>query len=201
METILNKTTMKKILIIVVAAMMATVSVNAQDELKHEVGVFYGVGSASNLFSVITSSISAAAGDQSSFWGPIGAEYYYHVTPVIGVGAVAAYAGCKAEDKKSHKDDLSETFLTFMPSVKFNWLRKKHFGMYSGLSAGAMFVSVSANDNAKASDPDAKDETATVFMFQATALGVEFGGEALRGFVEAGLGEKGEFCAGLRYKF
>ena len=192
---------MKKILIMVVAAMMATVSVNAQDELKHEVGVFYGVGSASNLFSIITSSISAAAGDQSSFWGPIGAEYYYHVTPVIGVGAVAAYAGCKAEDKKSHKDDLSETFLTFMPSVKFNWLRKKHFGMYSGLSAGVMFVSVSANDNAKASDPDAKDETATVFMFQATALGIEFGSEAFRGFVEAGLGEKGEFCAGLRYKF
>lgn len=192
---------MKKILIMVVAAMMATVSVNAQDELKHEVGVFYGVGSASNLFSVIMSSISAAVGDQSSFWGPIGAEYYYHVSPVVGLGAVAAYAGCKAEDKKSHKDDLSETFLTFMPSVKFNWLRKKHFGMYSGLSAGVMFVSVSANDNAKASDPDAKDETATVFMFQATALGVEFGGEALRGFVEAGLGEKGEFCAGLRYKF
>ena len=192
---------MKKILIMVVAAMMATVSVNAQDELKHEVGVFYGVGSASNLFSVIMSSISAAVGDQSSFWGPIGAEYYYHVSPVVGLGAVAAYAGCKAEDKKSHKDDLSETFLTFMPSVKFNWLRKKHFGMYSGLSAGVRFVSVSANDNAKASDPDAKDETATVFMFQATALGVEFGGEALRGFVEAGLGEKGEFCAGLRYKF
>lgn len=185
----------------VVAAMMATVSVQAQDELKHEVGAFYGVGSVSNLFSAITSSISAAAGDQSSFWGPIGVEYYYHVSPVVGLGAVAAYAGCKAEDKKTHKDDLSETFLTFMPSVKFNWLRKKHFGMYSGLSAGVMFLSVSANDNAKASDPDAKDETLTSFMFQATALGVEFGNEAFRGFVEAGLGEKGEICAGLRYKF
>ncbi len=192
---------MKKILRMVGAAMMATVSVNAQDELKHEVGVFYGVGSASNIFSAITSSISAAAGDQSSFWGPIGVEYYYHVSPVVGLGAVATYAGCKAEDKKTHKDDLSETFLTFMPSVKFNWLRKKHFGMYSGLSAGVMFLSVSANDNAKASDPDAKDETLTSFMFQATALGVEFGSEAFRGFVEAGLGEKGEICAGLRYKF
>ena len=192
---------MKKFCVMVVAAMMATVSVQAQDELKHEVGAFYGVGSVSNLFSAITSSISAAAGDQSSFWGPIGVEYYYHVSPVVGLGAVAAYAGCKAEDEKTHKDDLSETFLTFMPSVKFNWLRKKHFGMYSGLSAGVMFLSVSANDNAKASDPDAKDETLISFMFQATALGVEFGSEAFRGFVEAGLGEKGEICAGLRYKF
>ena len=184
-----------------VAAMMATVSVQAQDELKNEIGVFYGVESASNILSVYSSMFAAAAGDQSSWWGPVGVEYYYHVSPVVGVGAVAAYAGCKAEDEKTHKDDLSETFLTFMPSVKFNWLRKKHFGMYSGLSAGIMFLSVSINDSAKASDPDAKDETLTTFMFQATALGIEFGSEQFRGFVEAGLGEKGTLCAGLRYKF
>ena len=192
---------MKKFLMTVSVAMMTVVNVNAQDGLKHEVGVFYGVGSASNVLSVITSSISAAAGNQSSFWGPIGVEYYYHVSPVVGLGAVAAYAGCKAEDEKTHKDDLSETFITIMPSVKFNWLSKKHFGMYSGLSAGIMFISVSPNDNAKANDSNAKDETLVSFMFQATALGAEFGGEQFRGFVEAGFGEKGVLCAGLRYKF
>ena len=191
---------MKKIFVMAVAAMMATLSVNAQD-FKHEVGVFYGFESASNVFSVVTSAISAAAGDQSSFWGPVGVEYYYNVSPVVGLGAVAAYAGCKAEDDKTHKEDLTESFLTVMPSVKFNWLRKKHFGMYSALSAGAMFVSVKCNDNAKAADPDAKDETVTSFMFQATAIGAEFGGEQFRGFVEAGVGEKGVLCAGLRYKF
>lgn len=192
---------MKKFLMMVSVAMMTVVNVNAQDGLKHEVGVFYGVGSASNVLSVITSSISAAAGNQSSFWGPIGVEYYYHVSPVVGLGAVAAYAGCKAEDEKTHKDDLSETFITIMPSVKFNWLSKKHFGMYSGLSAGIMFISVSPNDNAKVNDSNAKDETLVSFMFQATALGAEFGGEQFRGFVEAGFGEKGVLCAGLRYKF
>ena len=191
---------MKKIFVMAVAAMMATLSVNAQD-FKHEVGVFYGFESASNVFSLVTSAISAAAGDQSSFWGPIGVEYYYNVSPVVGLGAVAAYAGCKAEDEKTHKEDLTESFITVMPSVKFNWLRKKHFGMYSALSAGAMFASVKCNDNAKAADPNAKDETVTVFMFQATALGAEFGGEQFRGFVEAGVGEKGVLCAGLRYKF
>ena len=191
---------MKKIFVMAVAAMMATLSVNAQD-FKHEVGVFYGFESASNVFSLVTSAISAAAGDQSSFWGPIGVEYYYNVSPVVGLGAVAAYAGCKAEDDKTHKEDLTESFITVMPSVKFNWLRKKHFGMYSALSAGAMFASVKCNDNAKAADPNAKDETVTVFMFQATALGAEFGGEQFRGFIEAGAGEKGLLCAGLRYKF
>ena len=181
---------MKKIFVMAVAAMMATLSVNAQD-FKHEVGVFYGFESASNVFSLVTSAISAAAGDQSSFWGPVGVEYYYNISPVVGLGAVAAYAGCKAEDDKTHKEDLTESFITVMPSVKFNWLRKKHFGMYSALSAGAMFASVKCNDNAKAADPNAKDETVTVFMFQVTALGAEFGGQQFRGFVEAGAGEKG----------
>ena len=190
---------MKKLFLILCVALFA-LGVQAQEQ-KHEVGVFYGIGSASDVFSTFTSAISAAAGDKSSFWGPIGVEYYYHVSPVVGVGAVAAYAGCKAEDEKTHKDDLTETFVTVMPSVKFNWLRKKHFGMYSALSAGVMFVKVSCNDNAKKHDSNAKDETLTTFMFQATALGAEFGGEQFRGFVEAGVGEKGLLCAGLRYKF
>ncbi len=192
---------MKKILLLVIATMMAVVNVNAQDETKNEFGVFYGTGSASDILSYITSSISAAAGDQSSFWGPVGAEYYYHVSPGVALGAVGAFAGCKAKDEKTGQNDLSETFITVMPSVKFNWLRKEHFGMYSALSAGVMFLSVSCNDNAKAADPKAKDETLTTFMFQATALGMDFGGEQFRGFVEAGIGEKGLLCAGLRYKF
>jgi hypothetical protein len=190
---------MKKVIMMVVAAMMATVSVNAQDE-KHEIGVFYGVESASNVVSYVTSAFAAAAGDQSSFWGPVGVEYYYHVSPVVGVGGVAAFAGCKAIDKKTNTKDLNEKFITVMPSVKFNWLRKKSFGMYSALSAGVMFASVSVEGEAKAADPNAKDETVTTFMFQATALGLEFGGK-VRGFVEAGVGEKGLLCAGLRYRF
>lgn len=184
----------------VVATIMVTMNTNAQDEPKNEIGVFYGVESASNIISVLTSSFAAAAGDQGSWWGPIGAEYYYHISPVVAVGGVAVYASCKAEDEKTNTEDLSETFITLMPSMKFNWLRKKSFGMYSALSAGVMFASISANDAAKKADPDAKDETITRFIFQATALGIEFGGN-LRGFVEAGLGEKGTLCAGLRYRF
>jgi len=192
---------MKKILLMAVAAVMATMGVSAQDELKHEVGVFYGVGSASDVISVYTSSFAAAAGDQSSWFGPIGLEYYYHLTPVVGLGAVAEYTKCKAIDEKANVEGLNETFITFMPSVKFNWLRKNHFGMYSGLSAGVMICSMSVDNIVKASDPDAIDETLTSFMFQVTALGTEFGGSAFRGFVEVGVGEKGVLCAGLRYKF
>ena len=191
----------KKMLMVVTAAMMVALNVNAQDERKNELGVFYGIESASNILSIYSTMFSAAAGDQSSWWGPIGVEYYHHISPVVAVGAVGVYAGCEAIDKKSHTKDLKETFISLMPSVKFNWLRKKNFGLYSAVSAGVMFASISIDSSLKTSDPDAKDETLTSFMFQATALGAEFGGNAFRGFVEAGLGEKGTLCAGIRYKF
>ena len=190
---------MKKIFVKMCVALLS-MGAQAQD-YKHEVGAFYGVGSASNVLSFITYAYSAAAGDQSSFWGPVGLEYYYHLSPVVGLGAVASYASCKVEDEKTRKDDLTESFFTVMPSVKFNWLRKKNFGMYSAVSAGVMFGSISCNDNAKENDPNAKDETLAAFIFQATAVGAEFGGEQFRGFVEVGVGEKGLLCAGLRYKF
>ena len=81
---------MKKILLMSVVAMMTTMSVNAQsDEPKHEVGVFYGIGSASDIISTYIEGFSFSVGGQSSFWGPIGAEYYYHISPVVGEGAIA----------------------------------------------------------------------------------------------------------------
>ena len=190
---------MKKFFVAICVALLG-ISVQAQEQ-KHEVGAFYGLGSASNVLSFITTVFSVAAGDQGSFWGPVGVEYYYHVSPVVGLGAVASYACCKAEDDKTRKDDLTESFFTVMPSVKFDWFCKKNFGMYSALSAGVMFCSITCNDNARANDPNAKDENLTSLMFQLTAVGAEFGGERFRGFVEAGVGEKGLLCAGLRYKF
>ena len=122
-------TKMEKIALMVVAVMMATVSVNAQDDdLQNEIGVFYGFGSASNVVSTFTEAFSGAVGDQSSFWGPVGIEYFHHVTPVVSVGAMASFAGCNVSSKEGNSS-FTERFITVMPAVKFNWLRKESFGM------------------------------------------------------------------------
>ena len=184
---------MKKILLIVVAAMMATLSLKAQSyEPKNEIGIYYGFGSASDIVSTYAGAFSFSSDDQSGFWGPIGIEYFYHVSPVVGVGAVASIAGCKY-DHSSFKAN----YYTVMPAVKFNWLRRDHFGLYSELAAGMIIMQTKVDGT---NHSDAKEESTTDFMWQATALGVEFG-SAFRGFCELGFGEKGILCAGVRYKF
>jgi hypothetical protein len=40
-----------------------------------------------------------------------------------------------------------------------------------------------------------------VFNFQASLLGIEAGGQNVRGFVELGMGEQGVALAGIRCKF
>lgn len=188
---------MKKIMMIA-ALVVASISANAQnDDLKNEIGVFYGFQSASSYASIIGGAFSSAfsSSDQGSLWGPIGIEYYRHVTPVVALGGVGAIAGCNWGD-----DNFKSTYITVMPSVKFNWLRKNHWGMYSALSAGITFISDKVSSSYHG-DKKVESDNATSFMFQATGIGIEAGGVAFRGFAELGFGEKGVLCAGLRYKF
>ena len=190
---------MKRIMMIATVLVAALTASAQNDDLKNEIGVYYGIGSASNLFSLF-SEVFTLSTEQDSFWGPIGVEYYHHVTPVVAVGCMASIAGCSWKSgsitNSTDPTNWSSKYITVMPSVKFNWFRRDHFGLYSSLSAGAMFMSNNISDNAK------KESASTAwFMWQVTPIGTEFGGQAFRGFVEAGIGEKGVLCAGLRYKF
>lgn len=181
---------MKKIMMIA-TMLVAALTLSAQNnELKNEVGVYYGFASASNIVSTIASAFSFTSDQQTSFYGPIGIEYYRHVTPVVALGAMASIAGCDYDTKSNAT--ASSTYITVMPGVKFNYLRRTHFGLYSGLAAGIMF-------NTNKFDGDS--ESNTFFIYQLTAIGAEGGSDQFRGFLEAGFGERGILCAGLRYKF
>ena len=178
----------------IAALMVAALTASAQnDDLKNEFGVYYGFGAASDIFSAFAHAFSFSSDDQHGYWGPIGVEYYYHTSPVVAIGGVASIAGCKWGNDS---EDFSSKYITLMPSVKFNWLRKRNFGMYSSLSAGVMFMSHNIDDKY------VTDKNKNVlFMAQGTPLGMEFGSETFRGFTEFGLGEKGLITLGLRYKW
>ena len=200
---------MKKIFGMVAVAMMTATSVNAQsgyEDTKHEVGISYGALSNTTWMSIAdamgtTITLGAVKYDDGKFTGPIAVEYFYHLSPVIGVGAIGAYAK-ETKDILIANDKYGEaknTFFTVMPAAKFNWLRKKNFGMYSKVGAGLTFAS--KKEDYSKGNVENLSESKVGFNFQVSALGIEAGSETIRAFVEFGVGEQGVALAGIRAKF
>ncbi len=202
-----------KIKILLAALALSSVlcaPVQAQDEMenRHEISVSYGVAPNTRWIDFYSDVIPAMYGVEyknSHYVGPIGLEYFYHTSPLIGVGAVAVFAtnnedGFFEDVKDSY---FKRSYFTFMPSVKFNWLRKHHWGLYSKLAVGATYADLSCEDydaNGK-KNGDKITEKDLLFNYQASLIGVEAGGDHVRGFAEFGLGEQGIALAGLRFKF
>ena len=186
------------------------VPAQAQDELetRHEIAVSYGAVPNSVWVDILTDVIPAMfveTLDNTHYIGPIGLEYFYHTSPLIGVGAVAVFAtnnedGFFKEIQTSH---INKSYLTFMPSVKFNWLRKKNWGMYSKVAVGATYTHFNQEEYDEVGKKTNEKTTANdlFFNFQASLLGVEAGSQNVRGFVELGIGEQGIALAGVRFKF
>ena len=204
---------MKKLVLMVVAAMMTTMSVNAQSDepyLKHEIGVSYGTLSNSNWMSfgeALGSSIASfgqCSYNDGRFTGPIALEYYYHVNPVIGVGGVGVYA-LEKKDMMMLGDkvgDAKNTYISVMPSVKFNWLRKKYFGLYSKVAAGVCFRNQKEEFQVNpTAERQSNSKNSVLFNFQMTGIGIEAGPANIRAFAEFGVGEQGAALIGLRCKF
>ena len=198
---------MKKFLVMAAVAMMTAMNVNAQngyDETKHEVAISYGIDSNSQIidaFENIGGALVGAKFENEKFTGPISAEYFYHVKNWLGVGGILAYGENKQDVYLlGDKDGVSKnTYLTLMPAVKFDWLRKSHFGMYSKLAVGATLRN-EKYDSVDASSKDDSDSEVHV-NWQISLLGIEAGGPTIRGFLELGTGEQGIILAGVRYKF
>lgn len=172
----------------VVAAMMAAVSINAQDEWKNEISIAYGAGSNTDLIGSIYKGVFT--GKQLNYWGPASLEYFYRPSEKLGIGVIGVIGGCKWDEGKG---DPKSTFYSVLPAIKYNWRVREHVSMYSKLGVGLTFGSDSG-------DVDKSKSSSTTFNFQASFFGIEFG-SAFRGFAELGFGEQGVILAGLRYKF
>ena len=192
--------------------MMAAMNVNAQngeDYLKHEIGISYGVFSNSTWMSIgddmgsAIASVGAFTYDDSKFIGPIGLEYFYHISPVVGLGAIGVYAN-ETKDmllRNNKYGEAKNTYITVMPAAKFNWLRKKYFGLYSKVAAGVCFRSQKEDYRVTDNPPHHDSKNKVLFNFHVTGIGLEAGSPYLRGFLECGVGEQGIFAAGVRAKF
>ena len=191
--------------VLALVALMCAPARAKDNQLRNEIAISYGAQPNSFWVDAMTDIIPALFGqrtDNKKFVGPLGLEYFYHTSPLLGVGGIFT-ANFSTEDIYS-KDKLTsyraKSFYSLMPAAKFNWLRKAHFGMYSGLSAGVLILSQKV-DKKNVEKAGSDSQTDAKFIFNVTGIGMEFGGEAFRGFGELGMGEKGILCLGVRYKF
>ncbi len=202
---------MKKFLVMVAVALMAAVNVNAQsDEPKNEIGVSYGLGASAvidgfgpKLSNAVFDNFRNGKTTDETQFGTIAVEYFRHLdNPRLSVGGILAYARYGEDvvdkDSKSKVGDRTRNYFTVMPAMKYDWVHKKNFALYSKLGAGVMLLSMKDEDVVS---KNSKNDSEVYFMWQASLLGAEVGSQNIRGFVEAGIGEQGIVLAGIKYKF
>lgn len=201
---------MKRLFFLAAFAMMSMAGANAQqadngyNNTKHEIGI--SIGGLSNsqwidIFEDVLTTVVGATYEDSKFTGPFSAEYFYRMKNWLGVGGILVY-GRSTQDMKmfgSLAGEVKHSYFTVMPAVKFDWLRKKYFGMYSKLGLGATLRSESVDSHSD-NVSDSSDSNLEV-NWQVSALGLEVGAPKVRAFFEFGTGEQGVFIIGLRGKF
>lgn len=202
---------MKKVFLMVVVAMMTAMSVNAQsNEPRHEIGLSYGLGASAvfdglgyGVSNGIFDSLSGVEAKTKDDLGTVAIEYFYHLNnPRIAIGGIVAFAHYSDDVVKKKDNDIkvgerTRDYFTVMPAVKYDWVHKSHFALYSKAAAGVMFHE--SNEKDLAANKEYKDND-TFFMYQLSFIGLEFGAK-VRGFFEAGVGEQGIILGGVKFKF
>jgi hypothetical protein len=195
---------------VVVAALMAVVCVQAQDENPHhEIGISYGLGVSligdgisNGLSNGIFDSLSDRKWTNEKQFGTLGVEYFYRLpdTPRTAVGGIFTFAryGEDVENGGVKVGERRRTYMSLMPSIKYYYVDGKNFSLYSKVAAGLMYVHAKS-DNLK--DHSSDSANSVIFMGQASLVGLEAGSQNLRCFMELGVGEQGIVLAGLKYKF
>ena len=200
---------MKKIFVFALVALMNAMGAKAQsDEPRNEIGVSYGLG-----ISMIGDGIGHGIGEglfdgivgrkwtNDKQFGSLAVEYFRHLdNPKLAIGGIVTFSqyGEDVEYQGTKEGERKRKYISVMPSVKYYYVNKKSFGMYSKLGLGGMLLHSKSEDvKTGKSDTDSKFYVA----YQVSALGLEAGSQNLRAFLEAGFGEQGLVLAGLRCKF
>lgn len=181
------------------------VPAQAQDEPRHELSVSYGCLPNSiwlDITSDVFGSLFGSEYEHSAATGPIGLEYYYRTSPLIAVGAVATFAKHSEDEKRNSGNTRTSknSYYTLMPSVKFNWLRRSNWGLYSKVAAGATLRHSTIQDKEPV-NAEKKTDNTVFFNFQLSGIGIEAGSENVRAYAELGVGEQGVALAGVRFRF
>lgn len=196
---------MKKLIALILCLLFVSPVFAKNDTDKNEFSITYGqitVPQAAYVLGGVFGamfSLGHFSFEDAHFIGGVGVEYVHYVNDWLGLGGAVLCDYMTAKSMNVDSDGNKTPNGTFklglasaMPVVKFAWLNREHVGLYSKLAAG---VGVTFTNQSS----EAKDNLS--FAFQATPIGIDFGGESFRGFAELGLGMQGLVNVGVRWLF
>lgn len=209
----LTKTSMKKVLILIGMAVILISPLTAQEKTsfpRHYLSLSVG----EPWLNIIYSSWGGGHGyvpidewfrpeiyNKSKIELPaLSLTYFYSINSWLMVGAEVYYWGAYTRVHERVTDEymttVGVTCLSIAPAVRFQYINRKYWGLYSGLSAGIFFNIDGASELYFGSN----EYNYTKPAFQLTALGVRFG-DRIYGTAELGLGNKGIFSMGIGTRF
>ncbi len=219
---------MKRLLtvfVIILTLGLQAASAQGENWKSNDLSLGYGYFTFPQIALTSTSLISSAIPDVSNVsfkvdkislksTGSINFEYNHRFTKVFSLGLAAAYekgdahidgTGSAFGQSAGGTADFSMQTLSAMLNFRFFWFNRPHVSMYSKIAGGVSFV---IDPTVSSTATEVKDEMDEVFSaipvlpaIQVSPVCIDFGGEALRGYVEFGIGTQGSMLGGLRYRF
>lgn len=203
---------MKKIIIALAAVLAMATSVNAQQiyntnswsslDSPHSISVGYGLSAigiafnaVSNLFSFADELFDEEISINGGGTGFINLNYDYQLNRTFTIGGNFGFnrMSLDLKDNTGSITAASLNMFTIMVESRIYWFNKPSVGMYSKPALGVMI----ANGNVMESN-DA--QTICLPTGHLSLVGVEFGGDTVRGFSELGAGFQGFLQLGLRFR-
>ena len=195
---------MKKLIALFMCFVVVSSAFAKNDKDRNEFSIAYGQATIPQFAYVMGEvfgamfSLGHASFENPHMFGAAGVEYVHYTNDWFGFGGTvlcdymtATTVSVDKDGNKTPNGEFKLGCLSVMPLVKFAWLNRAHVGLYSKLAAGAGYFFANGGE--------AKDNFSVAF--QVTPVGVDFGGEQFRGFVEAGVGWLGIVSGGVRWFF
>ena len=201
---------MKRLLSSVALLIISSFACLAQtEESRHEISVSYGYLTLPQTVDFISAGAATVLGGlyvgiadvmvsgdleylkriDSGGTGSFSLQYLYSLNRTIKLGGTLCYENTWGE--WNNGTDYIVHYPAIMATSKFMWFNHEHFGMYSKLSLGLMLALDGKNE----------DKPIPMPAGQVSSVCMEFGGKALRGFLETGWGNQGLLNFGVKFSF
>jgi hypothetical protein len=176
-----------------------------EGEHRHELSVGAGVWSTSNLAFTLGDAfvnaidIAGTVQFEEQKASPVyHISYKYFPKQKFGVGATFATGSERATGKTDNQDNgkLKRAYINIAIEPTYYYLNRKHFKLYGLVGVGLLYLHQDYTPN----NGEKKSQSLYTTDFQITPIGIK-AGNAIGGYLEAGLGYRGIISCGLFCRF